>query len=142
MKKYVATLLLYAAVTALGVGCSSPYVAQKPPQSAYRPVSYESPTKKVKIVSEPAGARIEINDDYVGDAPITVEIPQWVGRFTKDTVIRAIPNRAGDYGQSKYFSKGSVVVGATEGQIPSRILFDMHLGPSTPTVNVNVIPAN
>lgn len=27
-------------------------------------------------------------------------------------------------------------------RIPTRILFDMHLGPVTPSVNVNVIPAN
>jgi hypothetical protein len=82
MKKYFVPLLLCTAVFVFGIGCSSPYVAQKPPPSAYRPVSHESPTKKVEIVSEPAGARIEVNDNYVGDAPITVEIPQWVGQFT------------------------------------------------------------
>jgi len=135
MKKYFVPLLLCTVVFVFGIGCSSSYVAQKPPPSAYRTVSHESPTKKVEIVSEPVGARIEVNDDYVGNAPITVEIPQWTGQFYKNTVIRAIPNEAGDYVQSKYFSVGSE-------QIPPRILFNMRLGPATPSVNVNVVPPN
>jgi hypothetical protein len=90
----------------------------------------EPSTKKVEIVSEPAGARIEVNDDYVGDAPITIEILDGGGQFTKDTVIRALPTEGGDYIQHKLF------FGKVEGpyyqhagdQIPSRILFDMRSG--------------
>jgi hypothetical protein len=72
MKKYLAPLLLCTAVCVFGIGCSSPYVAQAPPPSAYRPVPSVSPVPaqpakaKVEIVSEPAGARIEVNDNYVG----------------------------------------------------------------------------
>ncbi len=147
MKKYLELLLLCAV---FGVSCSSTYVAHTPPPSAYRPVSpvpYQPTKAKVEIVSEPAGARIEVNDNYVGDAPITVEIPQNGGYFTQKTVIRALPTEAGDYVQAKHFS-GNIpdvwypeTMGSRD-QIPSRILFNMHLGPATPSVNVNVIPPN
>ena len=155
MRKYLESWLLCTAVFVFGIGCSSPYVAQTPPPSAYRPVPSMSPVPdqpakaKVEIVSEPAGARIEVNDNYVGDAPITVEIPQDGGNFTQETVIRALPTEADDYVQSKYFrftpaiSYGSGYGTEAKGdQIPSRIFFDMRLGPVRPAVDVNVIPPN
>jgi hypothetical protein len=149
-------LLLLSAVLALDAGCSRyPYRAQTAPISAYRPtpsvqsvapVPAQSAKAKVEIISEPAGARIEVNDNYVGDAPITVEIPQSGGYFTRNTVIRALPTEGGDYVQTKHFS-GSIpdvwypeTVGTARDQIPSRILFDMHLGQVTPSVDVNVLP--
>ena len=100
--------------------------------------------KKIEIVSEPAGARIEVNDDYVGDAPITVAIPDSNGQFIRDTVIRALPTEGGDYTQQKsFFGKVEKPYYQRDGdQIPSRILFDMHLGPVRPSVDVNVAPAN
>jgi hypothetical protein len=146
MRNYFEPLLFCAAVSVFGAECSSTNVArsstytpQTPPQSAYRsgpsrPVP--SLNKKLEIISEPAGARIEVNDDYVGDAPITLQIPQDAqdpGYFTKNTVIRALPTEGGDYVQTKVF---------TGDRIPSRIFFDMHLGPARPSVDVNVIPSN
>jgi hypothetical protein len=120
----------------LCVGCNNaayPNKAQTPTASA------RAETKKVEIVSEPSGARIEINDDYVGNAPITVEIPQKDdGRFKERTLIRASPTEAGDYVQTKVFSSPD---GMGDGdKIPSRILFEMRVGPSTPSVDVNVNP--
>jgi hypothetical protein len=57
--------------------------------------------------------------------------------------------RSGDYVQSKYFRftpaisyGGGYGTEAKGDQIPSRILFDMHLGPVNPSVDVNVVPAN
>jgi PEGA domain len=154
MKEHLQPLLLCAAALTVEVGCSSPqYRAQTALPSGYHPppqlpVSYEARTKKVEILSDPAGARIEVNDNYVGDAPITVEIPQRAGYFTQNTVIRALPTQGGDYVQAKYFS-GSIpdawypeTVGAKRDQIPSRIFFDMRLGPVTPSVDVNVTPQN
>ena len=32
-------------------------------------------TKAIQVSSDPAGARVEVNDNYVGDTPITVQIP-------------------------------------------------------------------
>jgi hypothetical protein len=153
MNKCLGPLLLCTAV--LVSGCSQRYVAQKVTPSAYRPapavpsVPVQPAKAKVEIISDPAGARIEINDNYVGDTPITVELAQNDGQFTQFTVIRALPNEAGDYVQSKYFlfqpatDYGSGYRTAAKGdQIPSRILFDMHLGPVTPSVDVNVVPSN
>jgi hypothetical protein len=156
MKEYLELLPFCIAALTLDVGCSSsPYRAQTPPLSAYRPVPSvpsasavpaQSAKAKVEIISDPAGARIEVNDNYVGDAPITVEIPEKAGYFTQNTIIRALPTEGGDYVQAKYFS-GSIpdawypeTVGAHRDQIPSRIFFDMRLGPVTPSVDVNVLP--
>ena len=141
--------VLVAGTLLVGVGCSSPYVAHTPPPSAYRSVAYrsvpnQSGDKKVEVISEPAGARIEVNDDYVGDAPITLQIPQDAqdpGYFTKNTVIRAVPTEGGDYVQTKVFL-GNISGVSYGDRIPSRLFFDMRLGPATPTVNVNVIPSN
>jgi hypothetical protein len=159
IKKYLESLLLCTTVFVFGIGCSSSpspqTVAQTPPASAYRSVSsvpsvpVQPGKAKVEILSEPAGARIEVNDDYVGDAPITVEIPQNSGYFTQETVIRALPTEAGDYVQSKHFHFTLAVsygygygTEAKVDKIPSRIFFNMHLGPATPAVDVNVNPSN
>ena len=32
--------------------------------------------KEIQIISDPPGARIEVNQDYVGDAPITIKVRQ------------------------------------------------------------------
>jgi PEGA domain len=115
VKRFASHVLLIAG-SLFYVGCNNsgyPYKAQIPPASAYyQPVQTaasaptpvpEVQTKKVEIISEPAGARIEINDNYIGDAPITVEIPQDQGYFKATTTIRALPTEAGDYVQTKYF---------------------------------------
>ena len=81
----------------------------------------------VQIISDPPGARIEVNDDYVGDTPLEIKVAQHNGNFVNDTTIRAIPIQQGEYVQSKYFS-GTFLPAA----IPSRILFDMGLQPVAP----------
>jgi hypothetical protein len=100
--------------------------------------------KKTQIISEPPGARIEINGNYVGDAPITVELAQRGDYFDEDTVIRAIPAEGSDYTQTKRLltSDPWYHPGSAGDKIPSRIFFNMHLASTTPTVEVNVIPSN
>jgi PEGA domain len=145
MKNHLGPLLLCAAALNFAVGCSNPYSAH--PLSAYHPVSsrrvpYEP--RKTQIISEPSGARIEINDNYVGDAPITVELAQRGDYFDEDTVIRAIPTEGGDYTQTKRFLTNDPWYhpGSAGDRIPSRIFFNMHLVPTTPTAEVNVIPSS
>ncbi len=68
MKNHLGPLLLCAAALNFAAGCSNPYSAHR--LSAYQPVSSKPVTyepKKTQIISEPPGARIEINDNYVGD---------------------------------------------------------------------------
>jgi hypothetical protein len=110
-----------AALIAFGlVACESspPKVStQSPPPAAI------AATKTIQIISDPVGARIEVNDDYVGDAPISITVPREGANFAKGTTIRATPTLQGQYVQSKYFDRTS--------EVPSRILFSMGLVPAT-----------
>jgi hypothetical protein len=90
--------------------------------------------KEIEVLSDPPGARIEVNDDYVGDAPLNVKVAEVNGTFSTATVIKALPTVGGDWTQSKYFESGHVV--------PSRILFQMDLGQPTPAVDLNVHQSN
>ena len=108
-----------AALIAFGlVACES-----SPPQVATQsPPAATAATKTIQIISDPPGARIEVNDDYVGDAPISITVPIQGAKFTRMTIIRATPTLQGEYVQSKYFDGTS--------EVPSRILFSMGLGPA------------
>jgi hypothetical protein len=81
----------------------------------------QSTSKTIQIISDPPGARIEVNQDYVGDAPLSISVPEKDGNFTKETIIQATPTQQGQYVQSKWFSNGEA--------IPSRLLFSTGLGP-------------
>ncbi len=115
--------LLVLAIALAWTSCSSPGITGRS-------------TKQVQILSEPPGARIEINGDYVGDAPLTVTIPTFRGRFTETTKIRALPTKPGQYTQLKFFNGGYTMI--PNDAVPSRIFFDMRLGPASPEINVNV----
>jgi hypothetical protein len=96
-------------------GCASHSNSQRPKQS-------------VQIVSQPSGARIEVNGRSVGDAPTTVEIevsPH--GRFWKDTIIKAYPKDTG-YIQIKAFNGESRW--KISDPIPARISFDTRNDPT------------
>ena len=56
-----------------------------------------------------------VNDDYVGDAPISITVPTEGANFTKGTTIRATPTLQGEYVQAKYLDRTS--------EVPSRILY-------------------
>jgi hypothetical protein len=87
------------------------------------------PRVKVQIVSQPAGAKIEVNGQYVGDAPLTVDIEASNdGRFWRDTVIKAYPADTG-YTQIKAFNGKSRW--AISDMVPSRIFFDTRIEPGT-----------
>ena len=85
------------------------------------PVSTKSSTE---IISEPPGARIEINNDYVGDAPLHVEIAaskNIYGVVIDDVVVVANPVVSGQYRQVKH------LLGQ---QVPKRMYFDMNMAPA------------
>ena len=84
--------------------------------------------QSVQIVSQPSGARIEVNGRYVGDAPTAVEIevsPH--GRFWKDTIIKAYPKDTG-FIQIKAFNGESRW--KISDPIPVRISFDTRIDPA------------
>jgi hypothetical protein len=105
---------IFAAICLFCSGCAS---SSKSPR----------PKRSVQIVSQPSGARIEINSRYVGDAPTTVEIESSPnGRFWKDTIIKAYPKDTG-YIQIKAFNGESRW--AISDAIPGRIAFDTRTDP-------------
>ena len=138
--------ILFAPAALLAI--SSCTESQPPPRYASAPAVFTAPsippssptTKNIQILSEPPGARIEVNDDYIGDAPCTVQVRcDPAGRFYPNTRIRALPVGYG-YVQSKFFT-GYGEMGnryLESDSIPSRIFFDMRLGPVSPDINVNV----
>lgn len=93
--------------------------------------------KSTEIISDPVGARIEINGEYIGETPVIVEINRYcndlVGAEYCNVTISAIPRVRGQYTQSKFFNYSV--------RIPKKIFFDMHLEPTSPKqqydVNIN-----
>jgi PEGA domain len=104
--------------------------------------------RQVEILSEPPGARIEVNDNYIGDTPITTTFQcDTDSRFIENTRIRALPTQPGHYVQSKLFFGGyltharfaaNYTPSTLNDKIPARIFFDMGLGPVSRDINVNV----
>ncbi len=97
--------------------------------------------KTIQITSQPPGARIEVSGDYAGDAPYAIEVscdPE--GRFVEDTRIRALPNEGGKTLNKIFFGYGYANTNPylKSSKIPSRVFFDMRLGPANPEINVNV----
>lgn len=97
-------------------------------------------TKDIQILSEPEGARIIINDDYVGETPLTFTVGldyNWwgTGGYKWSTYhIEALPTD-GMEGVSGQVRKRTIKF-RSEDRIPSRVFFDMDLkstysGPST-----------
>src|SRR5947207_636718 len=62
-----------------------------------------------QFISNPPGARIEVNGDYIGDAPLTYTWP-WKYRdgsdFSDKVTIRALPSGTGQFPQRKFFDSG------------------------------------
>ena len=88
----------------------------------------------VRITSSHPGVRVEINGDYKGKTPLTLNLAGTRSRsFKKFTKILAYPIHNGGYTQRKYFVSGD--------KIPSNIYFDMNLvpvRPNKPSVQINL----
>ena len=114
-------LLIHFFALAVLPGCGSKPLEIAPELGA-PPASSRVTFKKVQFLSKPAGAHIEINRAYVGDAPTTVEIPAAGRNFTMNTTIRALPSQsvlALQYIQTRFFPRGAI--------IPQQIVFDMGI---------------
>ncbi len=86
----------------------------------------------VEVLSEPPGARIEVDNDYVGNSPLTIAIPGTFDRGVSEFdhhVIRAIPNGPG-YVQTKILWGNK--------KLPKRIFFNTNLGPPHRPLDVDV----
>lgn len=79
-----------------------------------------NPSGKTLIESDPPGARIEINNQYVGNAPLRVNIPRLNSVLDPISVtIIANPIIPGQQVQAKY-------IGIDE-PTPTHVFFDMNL---------------
>lgn len=78
-----------------------------------------------RFESSPPGARIEINNEFVGRTPFTYKWPENMyshfGNFADETSIRAYPSGPHQYQQRKFFEshRGDLP------KIPGAIYFDM-----------------
>jgi hypothetical protein len=112
---------LAAALTAIAavLGCSTPGVEHGSQGTIANNVLVES--------SEP-GVRVEVNNDYVGNTPLSLKIfGDKDGTFhnfgSQEYIIRAIPLKTNQYVQTKVFRTGGWF--SQEDIIPKRIFFDM-----------------
>jgi hypothetical protein len=101
-----------------------------PPQPQFR-------YKDMRVISQPPGARIELNNGYMGETPLSIKVSCSLdGRFLETVIVRALPTMEGHYSQTKVFSGGYTMI--RNDQVPATIFFDMRLGPSNPSIDVNV----
>jgi hypothetical protein len=81
----------------------------------------------IQIVSQPIGAKIEVNGQYVGDAPLSVQVEASEdGRFWKDTIIKAYPADKG-YTQIRAFNGKSRWT--ISDMVPPKLFFDTRTEP-------------
>lgn len=135
---------------ALLVGsCASDPIIAPQPVVASEPVRPSPPTqpttppqpqfryKDMRVISQPPGARIELNNGYMGETPLSIKVPcSPDGRFLETVIVRALPTVEGHYSQTKVFSGGYTMI--RNDQVPATVFFDMRLGPSNPSIDVNV----
>lgn len=109
------------ALAALFVGCATNTNVERGPNGT---IAYY-----VQVESSEPGVRIEANNDYVGQAPLTLKIfGDKDGTFhnfgSYKYVIRALPTGTNQFVQTKVFDTGGWFT--SEDRIPHRIYFDMH----------------
>ncbi len=90
--------------------------------------SHPTKTYTTRVTSEPPGARIELNHDYLGVTPIDINWPGYTenDRFVADWAVQAIPAEPGQYVQEKRF-KGTSPGYCWGDPIPKHIFFDMSI---------------
>jgi len=133
-------IFIYQAIVFLcfySLGCTPPkpdpnWIAQKQKIDEDKRLGEERVKKSVEILSDPPGARIEVNDEYVGDAPCIVEVVcDGHGKLITKFEFTALPRYPGHFVQSKTFYGFA--------QAPARLFFDMRIGRYVPSIDVNII---
>jgi len=150
LPRYPMLLLIAASLLALA-SCADPEI------SRIQTINRSAVVREIQVLSDPPGAKINVNGDYVGNAPITVHVectpygltlnnaPVTAGLVLNNTEITAEPFQNGQYEQRRDFGgyvRGLGWLDITP--VPSRILFVMALPPPitrgmvTPQVDVNL----
>ncbi len=122
MKQSQAQALLLTATLSIMAGCAGTS-SSSPEQGPGGTIAY-----MVKIESSEPGARVEVNDDFIGKTPVDLRV--WGdkdGTFhnfgASDFVIRVTPVREGQSPQTKVFRTGGWF--GQEDRIPNRLFFDL-----------------
>ena len=102
-----------------------------PPQQQPKPDPYARTPKEIFILSDPPGARIEVNGNYIGEAPCiaTVEVMPSGGLWGEKMIV-ASPVIDGQQVQTKWFRHLQ--------ESPDRILFDMNLRRSPARLDLRI----
>ena len=121
MKQVLCSLACFS--TILATGCASSPTG-KPERGPDGTIAYQ-----VLVESSTPGARIEVNEDYIGKTPLTLTIfGDKDGTFhnfgSKDYIIRAFPVTISQFPQTKVFRTGGWF--SEEDRIPSRLYFDLE----------------
>lgn len=89
-------------------------------------------TVLTEILSEPPGARIEVNGNYLGEAPVTTRIRHHPADkvVMGKVIIRALPREAGQHVQTKVFQGPQYPFDPHRDVVPERVFFDMTLKPA------------
>lgn len=131
MKRLSHTLVLALILGHFGCATSnsgkSSSASQNPERGPNGTIAYN-----VLVESSEPGARIEANNDYIGQTPVTLKIfGDKDGTFhnfgSYDYIIKAYPVRAGQEIQVKHFRTGGWFT--AEDMIPKRVFFDFGLTP-------------
>ena len=130
--KEIIPIMALAAATTLFAGCAStPPGTERGPDGT---IAYQ-----VQVESSDPGARIEVNNDYIGKTPLTFKV--WGdkdGTFhnfgSQDYIVRAYPENTNQFVQTKIFRTGGWF--SAEDKIPGRIYFDMNQKTSTFSVDL------
>ena len=96
----------------------------------------------VSVETSEPGARIEVNDDYVGKAPLILKV--WGDKKRRfrslgggHIVIKAYPVQAGQTVQTKMFRTGGAPFAPVD-MIPQRLFFDLNLQTVEPVKRYDV----
>jgi hypothetical protein len=84
----------------------------------------------VTIISDPPGAIIQIEKEYVGKTPLQVNLGEFLSVQPKVMNIVALPTKPGTYAQVKVFYTGD--------RIPKKLYFNMYYKYIDNSIDVNV----
>ena len=115
-----AILVLFIAIIPLISGCIT--------------ITTEDITREIKVISNPPKAKIEVNNDYIGETPCSISVREqtilFEGTYRKDLFIVAIPVYEGQCKQIKYIRSSD--------DLPKTIFFEMGLCNKGTDINLNI----
>ncbi len=120
MEKTVSFVLIVL-ISGFFFGCATTQTKQYYDDCVETSTGYDYYSYRIEFISDPPGAKIEWNNDYIGETPLAMRYDGHLG-FLAKIIVRAYPLFSGQFVQTKIISGTS--------RIPRRIYFDMSLRPA------------